>query len=231
MRQTILASLVLSAQYNVNRKRTHLRFYEMGKVFFGLSPDVQHDKIALLATGNAPSIHAPPLDFFSFKADVVALLGQADFYADDYTFLHPHQAASVSQNGKRIGFMGKLHPSIAKKYDLGDVFVAEFDISALTHAPNTSVLGAPKTLPVSRDIAMIVDNVHTWDKILACILATDVARVDLFDVYPMGDKRSLAMTLTWQPNATLTNDEINARMNAVIDVLTTQFNAVLRDGK
>ena len=58
--------------------------------------------------------------------------------------------------------------------------------------------------------------------------------VTLFDVYTgqgiEDGQKSLALGLTWQhPSRTLNEEEINASVQAVVEKLTTDLGAVLRD--
>src|SRR5690606_1188563 len=60
-------------------------------------------------------------------------------------WLHPGQAAAVMRDGERIGWVGALHPQIARRLDLeGDVFVFELDVEPLVRR------AVPRAQPVSR---------------------------------------------------------------------------------
>lgn len=90
--------------------------------------------------------------------------------------------------------------------------------------------------PVSRDFAFIVDAGVEADKLVRAIKGTDknlITNVTVFDVY-MGKgvepgKKSIAVGVMLQPvERTLTDEEIVAISNKIIDSAVKQTGAVLR---
>ena len=52
--------------------------------------------------------------------------------ANNISFLQPGQSADIFCSDKRIGFLGKIHPLSARKYDLPEnIFVCELNADAL----------------------------------------------------------------------------------------------------
>ena len=47
------------------------------------------------------------------------------------SFIHPFQNANVLIEGKVVGYICKLHPSVCADYDLNDTFIAEIDFEAI----------------------------------------------------------------------------------------------------
>ncbi|STY90612.1 phenylalanine--tRNA ligase subunit beta [Moraxella bovis] len=247
MRRTLLSSLLPIVSHNLNRQQTDVRLFEVGLSFVGkdVASLAQIGSLAIIATGRATdSIHGVRgMDFYDLKADIETLLPAhvlPSYERADLAFLHSGQSAYVSVGGKRIGYFGQLHPSIASELDLPTVWVAQFELDKLLalHRKPLAVSLPSKFPSVRRDLAFFVDKDLAWQDVADVV--RDVAGeyltdVVLFDVYqgdrlPAG-KKSLAFAMTLQDTArTLSDDEIKALMDRVIVALTDKYQAQLRDG-
>lgn len=96
---------------------------------------------------------------------------------------------------------------------------------------------APKYPGIEKDLAFIVSKDITAQELIDSIkksggrLLTDIK---VFDVYIKDDKndneKSLAFNLTFQDNTkTLTDQEVMEQFNKIIDYVTKNHNAKLRD--
>jgi phenylalanyl-tRNA synthetase beta chain len=133
------------------------------------------------------------VDFFDLKADVEALLaltGEPEafaFVAAPHPALHPGQSARIERAGAMVGWLGTLHPGVARELDVeGDAFAFELRLTNLQLA-RAPVFGELSKFPASRrDIAIVVDEVVTAQAIQDCIrqFGGELLRdVWLFDVY------------------------------------------------
>ena len=149
--------------------------------------------------------------------------------------LHPANQAAIIADGKQIGVVGELHPSVKEHFELTQtVYLFEINIPLLLPLIKDKVYRPiPKFPATVRDIALVVDIGVTHQQILDTMkgfsLVTDVA---LFDVYsgeqvPAG-KKSMAYRLTFQsPDKTLTDQQINGVQQAILKKLTTGLGATL----
>jgi len=240
MRHAQLPNLLDAVKRNADRKLANAALFEVGSIFFGTLPDQQPVVLSGLRSGTHAASwqeKARPVDFFSVKADVFALLQQAGFNTDTFTisaeapgWYHPGQSGAIRLGKNILAQFGVIHPRILKDWDI-DVPVVAFEI----FADNLPPLKAKKTStkaslilnplqPVTRDFAFVVANNVPADSILKAArnvdknLITDIA---LFDVYAgkgvEPGHRSLAFTITLQPqNATLTDAEIEAVSKNVV---------------
>ena len=185
------------------------------------------------------------VDFYDVKADVEKLLAprQAEFAAAEHPALHPGRSAQVLLHGKVIGHVGELHPRWRQAWELSSAPVLfELSLDAVTARVVPVAQGVAKHQPVERDIAVIVAEAVTHAQLMQAIHAapTDGLLQDavLFDIYrpkadaagalAVGDK-SLAVRLTLgSQNATLTDAQIDAAMNAVVAHLASALGARLR---
>ncbi len=249
MRSSLLPGLVSSAAANVARQQERVRLFEIGKSFHGsLDAPEEVVRIAALACGTAMpeqwGAASQAIDFFDIKADLVAVLELAGD-ASDITFravedpaLQPGQAAAVVRDGRDIGIVGKLHPRVAKSFDLKrGAYVFEVDaLQALASA-------APTAKPVSRfpvirrDIAMLVKADISGEELVRAIAAAapDLIRdVRIFDIYTgpgiEAGLKSVAISLILQETSrTLTDDDADAAQAAAVQKLRDAFGAELRD--
>ncbi|KJH55210.1 phenylalanine--tRNA ligase subunit beta [Acinetobacter calcoaceticus] len=249
MRSTLLSSLIPCVQYNLNRQQSRVRFFE-----FGLRFDYQNAKsiedlqqtptLALVAVGSqaSESWHAKPqpMDFFDFKGEVEEILAagrvSVEYVRSERAWLHPGQSADILVDGKSIGYLGRLHPSLENELDLSTTWVAELDQTAVLQSYVSNFTELSRFPSVRRDIALLIsDNINVRD-IQQLIEQTGGELLDstwLFDVYTgqgvEDGKRSLAFALLWQhPSRTLEDAEIKSGMDNIIQVLENTYQATLR---
>lgn len=252
MRLSLLSGLLGAVLYNQNRQQNRVRLFETGLRFI---PDAnaefgvrQEFVLSAVITGTAKneSWNSKPesVDFFDLKGDLESLLsltgvsGKIRFVAKTFDAFHPGQSASIELDGKEIGFIGTIHPSVAQKLGLnGKVIAFEILWNSIANRNVVQSKEISKFPANRRDIALVVaDEIAAGDIIEACKKAggEKVTQVNLFDVYkgigvPAGAK-SLAISLTIQDNEkTLEDDEINGVISAVLDEVKQRFNAELRD--
>ena len=152
--------------------------------------------------------------------------------------MQPGQAAHILRDGEIVGVLGKLHPGIAKRFDLKkDVVVFELD------AEQTFGASVPVANPVSRfpsirrDIAIVVDNDVSGADLVRVIEAAApglIRKVTVFDVYRgpgiEAGRKSVALGLILQETSrTLTDEDADAATEAAVQKLHQEFAATLRD--
>ncbi|MFW1784845.1 phenylalanine--tRNA ligase subunit beta [Acinetobacter nosocomialis] len=249
MRSTLLSSLIPCVQYNLNRQRSRVRFFELGLRFdYQDANSIQDLKqiptLALIAVGSREpeSWHAKPqpMDFFDFKGEVEEVLAagrvKVEYVRSERSWLHPGQSAEILVDGKSIGYLGRLHPSLENQLDLSTTWVAELDQAAVLQSYVSNFTELSRFPSVRRDIALLIsDNINVRD-IQQLIEKTGGELLDstwLFDVYTgqgvEEGKRSLAFALLWQhPSRTLEDAEIKSGMDNIIQVLENTYQATLR---
>jgi phenylalanyl-tRNA synthetase beta chain len=157
----------------------------------------------------------------------------------DVALLHPGKAARIDVAGRSLGSAGALHPGVAQALDLaGEVWVFELDFEEVAHyrPRRVGVRGLPRFPAVTRDIAVVVDDVFLAEAILEEVRALGdplVESASIFDCYrgapiPEG-KKSLAYTIAYRASdRTLTDDEVNAAHDRVRAHLGARFALTLR---
>jgi len=246
MRTLLLGSLLDTARHNAARDVEDLRLWEAGAVYLargeGELPDERRHVAALLSGRALPPTWRSPepvrADFFAIKAVLESLLDglRADWNVVETTepFLHPGRAASVVVGGEPIGWVGELHPLVARDWDLPDAAVLELDLDALTaHAAARETLyhEVGEFPPVRQDLAVVLPEGMPSADVLRVVREAGQPLLEsahVFDVYRGaqigGGRVSLALSLVFRaPDRTLTDDEANQRRQVVIDALKEQL--------
>ena len=250
LRRSLLSSVLDALEKNV-RLREGLELFEIGPVFEPNGSELPDEisKLAIAMTGQreetAWDVKASPvMDFYDLKGRLERLLAGFRFSnvsydpIDSVPYLHPGKAAEVKVDGKTIGVFGELHPLVKDKYEFEEypVLVAEFDLASMRAVESEYELQpVPEVPPVLEDIALILDESIPAAQVEALIRQTGgkvLTDVKLFDVY-RGEqigigKKSLAYSLTYQAEKTLTDKEAAAIRNKIVRRLENELSAKLR---
>ncbi len=258
MRSSLLGSLLQVLKFNLDRKAERVRVFELGRVFLRDASVQTTDatvrgvrqpmRVAGLAYGPPDGLQwarkAGQGDFYDMKGDVQALLAplQAEFVAAEHPAMHPGRCAAIRIDGRDVGFVGELHPRWRQAWELPHApLLFELDLDAVTARRVPVAEPVPRFQPAERDIAVIVQEKVTHDQLMAAIRSADTAGLLqgalLFDVYrPQQasanlamDEKSLAVRLTLaRSDATLTDEQIEAAVRAVVERVTAQLGGRLR---
>ena len=262
MRQTLLFGGLESLSHNINRKAADLKMYEFGNVYFfnseaestketPLAPYREGQRLAMWLTGatrsgnwNKSSEESSIYDLRAYVEMVLQRAGISDKQlamtvvpGDD---LYAVSMAVSTRSGKELGRVGIVSKKVLKMFDIRqDVFFAELDWMAivklsLKHTVNYTPL--PKTLPVRRDLALLLDKNVAMEEVEKVVKESErklLRDITLFDVYegknlPEG-KKSYAIAITLQDDEkTLQDKQIEAVMSKVTMNLQKKLGAELR---
>ena len=252
LRQNVVAGMLDTIAYNVARKNKDVAIYEIGKVFEQKGNPKEDlptelDTLALAMTGLVSDkdfqTKAVAVDFFHLKGILEALFDKLDVRPDfvpdkSMAAMHPGRTASLVLDGQTIGFLGQVHPEVAKDYGIPETYVAQINLTALQAKlqPVSAFVEITKFPSVSRDIALLVGQTVSHQAILDAIQAAGVKRLTdtkLFDVYAGHNiehgKKSMAYSLTFQnSNDNLTDEEVAKYMEKITKSLTEKVAAEVR---
>ncbi len=258
MRSTMIGNLVANVRYNLNRKFSRIRLFEIGAVFLknsevkdgpaSVAGYDQPKRLAAIAYGLADEeqwgLPDRQVDFYDVKADLEALFAPVSlrFVKTSHPALHPGRCARLELNGREIGIIGELHPSWQHKYDLPHAPVLfEVDVSALCAVNVPVYQEISRYQPVIRDIALVVDSSMPVQEIIDRFygekdnnpLCHIMQTVVLFDDYRgkgLGvNEKSLAFRFTLQDiNGTLQDEVVEAAISAFVAAVEKDLGAKLR---
>ncbi|MBD5301129.1 MAG: phenylalanine--tRNA ligase subunit beta [Bacteroides sp.] len=261
MRQTLLFGGLESLSHNINRKAADLAMYEFGNVYFFnpsagptaenvLAPYREASRLAIWLTGALrpgnwarPEQPATVYDMKAVVANIFARLGISPAeikLSSSSSELYAAGLDIATRSGKPLGTLGILAKKLAAKFDIKqEVVYCELDWHALVNLSlRKSVSYSPlaKTMPVKRDLALLLDKAVSMEQVEAAVRESErrlLREVTLFDVYegknlPEG-KKSYAIAITLQDSEKTLNDkQIEAVMNKIIGNLTKKLGAELR---
>ena len=160
--------------------------------------------------------------------------------------MHPGRCASVWLGECCIGHVGELHPKWRQGYDLAHApVVFELALDAVLQREVPVFQTVSRHQPVERDIAIVVKESVTHAAVMEAARAPGsplLRDVVLFDVYRpkksadgsvagglQADEKSLALRRTLsRGDATLTDEEIDATVKAILAALEQRVAARLR---
>ncbi|HET7833236.1 MAG TPA: phenylalanine--tRNA ligase subunit beta [Gallionella sp.] len=243
MRSSLIGGLVNALRFNLNRKQSRVRLFEIGACFSAAEGTYQQtERLSALCYGAAQAEQwgAPSrnVDFFDAKGDLEALFAPRNlrFVAAQHPALHPGRSAQIYCGEKMVGWVGELHPQWQQQYDMAQPCVwFEVELDALMQASVPHMHEIAKFLPVRRDLAVVVDEAVTVQALHDAVQQAAVPYVQeiaLFDVYRgkgvEQGKKSLAFRVVLQDTQkTLTDSEIETSIATLVQVLQ-QHGAQLR---
>ncbi|MGX6961463.1 phenylalanine--tRNA ligase subunit beta [Vagococcus xieshaowenii] len=251
MRRSLISGLLTDVAYNVARKNLNVALYEVGNVFKYVADEKlpQQDSYLAMAMSGLWSEKSwnstnQLVDFYLLKGIVEKALETIGATAIRFVptqaikEMHPGRTAEIVVGETAIGFVGQVHPSTAKAYDIRETYVCELNLDKLfsLELAGETYREVGKYPSVSRDIALLVNKSVTSQELVDVIQAnggkylTNVALFDVFEGEKLGqDKKSMAYSLTFENSeATLVDEEITAVMDKITSQLTETLHAEIR---
>jgi phenylalanyl-tRNA synthetase beta chain len=183
------------------------------------------------------------IDFFDAKGHIESLFKLTacfesfKFVSEAHPALHPGQSARLYRDGDPIGWLGLLHPKVAKLLDLDQtMYLFEIKADSLLEGALPRFEAISKFPAIRRDLSIVVDQAVSADNVRETILKAapgTLKEIELFDMY-VGEgidsgRKSLSLGLTLQDlSRTLIDSEIEEVMQRVIEQLRKDLGATLR---
>ncbi len=261
LRQTMIFGGLESIEHNVNRKMPDLMLYEFGNVYFNnpeaqitadrpLAPFSEGARLALWLVGKTRvgnwakrEEEATIFDLKGFVANILARLAINEreiVLKDSNNCLLQASLSIKTRSGKHLGHMGIVKKSVAKMCDVKvPVMYAELNWDALVELSanrSATFVPLPKTMPVKRDLALLIDANVTMDQVETAVREAErklLRSISLFDVYegknlPEG-KKSYAITFVLQDAEKMLQDkDIEKSVAKIVANLQRKLGAELR---
>ena len=240
-RTTIVLNLIeaCASNYKIGAKSTS--FFEIGTIFDENRNESR--KISFIQTGAneledvSNSGKPENIDLFKFAKKILNTIGK--FELEPMTninnnFIHPYQNANVIVDGKNIGYISKVHPSVCEDYDLSDTFIAEIDFEAIKNDLVTTK-SYSKFQASKKDLSIITPKTLAYKEIKDVINSLDdsnIKQYNLIDVYcdeNLGENESLTIRFVLQNDEkTMEEEDITASMNNILEALDSKLSIGLR---
>ncbi len=240
LRTSLRPGLLRALAYNVSHRNSGVHLFEIGHVFLprsdgkGPLPDEQEHLGVVLAGADARAA----AELWQLLADVLAIR-QSELAPADLPGLHPTRAARLVVEDQVVGEVGEIDPAVLERLEISErVGSLDVDLGRLLGLPHGDRRYVPISLYPSSDIdlAFEVDDATPAAEVEGTIREAAgplLVGLQLFDVFrgeQVGEStRSLAYALRLQsPDRTLTDEEIAALRDRVIDAVEAAHPAELR---
>lgn len=246
MRTTTLPSMLETLSLNYKNRNAAVALYEIGKEYLPTAPDKLPEEPDRLTIG----MYGDDADFFTLKGMVETILETAGLH--DYTYkacgtdapfdeicaLHPGRSAVIYAGETPIGYLGEVHPTVQKNYEIGTrTYVAKLLIDEMQPLAQTEITyqPLPKFPAITRDLSLVcADKVPVGDLQAAMKKAVGniLEQITLFDVYKgeqiAAGMKSVSFSIRMRSHeGTLTDEQADAAMKRVLKALK-EHGATLR---
>jgi phenylalanyl-tRNA synthetase beta chain len=234
LRPSILGSLLDVARHNTARGMAELALFESGTVYRGADRLAdEHHALGVLVTA----------DVFTAKGLLEAVLDTLrvpwEVESAQWPFLHPGRSAAVVSGGERLGFVGEVHPLVARAWELERTLAAfAIDMGKVAAAaPAVATYADLTSFPALRqDLAVVVAADVPAARVLETVRGAGgelLANSGVFDVYTgeqVGEGRvSLALHLEFRaPDRTLTDEDVAPVRERIVAALQEELGGELR---
>ena len=240
-RTTILLNLVEACANNFKVGAKSTAFFEIGTIFD--ENRAESKKISFIQSGSAEledftNAGKPKnIDFFSFSKKILNTIGKFDLEPMtqiDNLFIHPYQNANVLIDGKVVGYICKLHPSVCADFDLNNTFIAEIDFEAIKN-DIIKTSSYSKFQSSKKDLTIIVPKSLEYKeikKVINSLYNSNIKQFNLIDIYhdeKLGENESLTIRFVLQNDEkTMEEEDITTTMNSILDALNNKLSIGLR---
>ena len=248
MRTTTLPSMLDILARNYNYRNKDARLYELGRVYLPGGEDGLANEAKVLTLG----AYGEGFDFYDIKGAVEAILrdiraegvhfeaASPQVWGDAVAPYHPGRVAAVmSASEDCLGFVGQLHPAVAKNFGVdGALYCAELSFDELMNAKGADPVYTP--LPrfpnLTRDIAVVCDEAVTVGALEKAIRQGTrglLREAALFDIYRgkgvEEGRKSVAFSLALRADdRSLTSEEADEDVRSILQALERDCGAKLR---
>ena len=246
MRTTTLPSMLETLSLNYKNRNAAVALYEIGKEYLPTAPDKLPEEPDRLTIG----MYGDDADFFTLKGMVETILETAGLHDctykacgtdapfDEICALHPGRSAVIYAGETPIGYLGEVHPTVQKNYDIGTrTYVAKLLIDEMQPLAQTEITyqPLPKFPAITRDLSLVcADDVPVGDLQAAMKNAVGniLEQITLFDVYKgeqiAAGMKSVSFSIRMRSHeGTLTDEQADAAMKRVLKALK-EHGATLR---
>ena len=241
MRTIALPSMLEILSRNAAYHNKAAKLYELAKIYLPVEGQVLPEEPKMLLLG----AYGAGTTFFTLKGELEAILKGLRIKKASYTAVkdnpsyHPGRCAKVTIEGIDVGYLGQVHPLVAKNYGIdADVYCAEIDFTKLftMQLPEPTYVPLPKYPTVSRDLAVLCDEALTVaevENVMTAAAGKLLRNIKLFDIYrgtgvPEG-KKSVAFALELRADdRTLTDTDSEAVVTKILTALKEKLNVTLR---
>ncbi len=251
MRPSLVPGLIQSVVRNLGKGQKQVKIFEFGTVFMRSKQGEREEKtvLAALATGTYENSvwkqTGKSYDYFDLRGVLDSVAGQMKLGlmerpVSSKPYMLLGKSVELLAGDQVCGYFGELSPGVVRQYELPKhCVVFELDFDKLVDALPKTVrfVPLPKFPETYRDISILIDKKVASGEVSARISQTGeplLRKVELYDHFDgkkiQEGKKSLTYALTFQSaDRTLTDDEVNPVFAKIVETLSRQLGATLRE--
>ncbi|MBI3306922.1 MAG: phenylalanine--tRNA ligase subunit beta [Candidatus Omnitrophica bacterium] len=250
MRPVMVPSLLQIIKKNLSYGADRVPIFEIANVYSrenGKFPKEER-MLAIALYGNSrgkswldPQRKTTLYDLKGLLEEFLKSLGISEFAFEscEHSLLKASLAESLEVKSKSIGFLGSVHPRLARLWDLeSEVYFAQISLESLyPHGVWQKVFQElPRFPAIKRDLSLIVPESAKAGKIQSEISRMGhgfVRKVELFDLFRGGrirhGNKNLSFRVTYQSNdRTLVSEDIQKLHTQIAEELVKKFQATFQ---
>jgi phenylalanyl-tRNA synthetase beta chain len=241
MRTSTINGILKSLSINYNRRNAAASLFELSKIYISKNTNELPEEPTILTMGMYGD-----KDFFYIKGMIEKLLEILNISDISFNpkknleFMHEGRTASIVVLENEVGYLGEIHPSVAKNYEIGTkIYVAVLNVTEIFKNLNTTKVfkEIAKYPCITRDLSIIIkDEIYSKEieEVINNYGGKLLESIKIFDVYKgtQIDKgyKSMAYTLSFRADdRTLTDEEIKPYIEKIIKKLEEAFDATIRE--
>jgi len=252
MRVSLWTGLIHTCRENIRRQQQRVRLFEVGNKFELQGRDNNRELCEIETLGGIATgarwpeqwgAKSTPLDFYDVKADIIDVLKLSGdtsdivFAPDSLPTLRPGRAARIYRGSVPVGWLGEMHPQVAKHLSMPPAFLFELEIATAFISKPLQYKGISRFPSVRRDLAIVVDEslpLAVLQENVTVSASGLLSELRVFDVYrgPSIEtgRKSIALGLILQDSSrTLTDVDADAVITKVVARLRDELSATIRD--
>ena len=249
MRPSMLESGLQCVAFNLNRKNSDLKLFELGKTYrtggTGKYQEQEHLSIYITGNINESSWIAPARksDLFYAKGIATTLLQQAGIVDGSWNanaVKGMAEAQIFNSKNQELVAVGKVSSASLKQFDIKqEVFFIDINWTKLldiASGKTVRIEEIPRFPMVERDLSIVIQKQHSYAQVEEAIATAHIKKlkhVSLFDVFESeklgADKKSLALHFKFaDEEKTLTDEEVEKMMGKLMQTLEKSIQAEIR---
>lgn len=237
LRQSLVPSLLAARRHNEAHGNPDASLFEIAQVYLPRNDAELPEEPRRLGLVSG-------LDFLGLKGVIEGLVGRLHAgelvaRATDLPFFSAGRSAELSLGGQRLGYLGEVTRDRLDAIGLrGSCAAAEIEFEWLTE--RATLVPQMRPLPpfpaVTRDLSLVVGRSITWGELASTAqraAGSTLESVEYLDTFEGGNlpegSRSVHFGLRFRhAERTLTGDEVERSVKAIVDACASRFEATLR---
>ncbi|HEV2012867.1 MAG TPA: phenylalanine--tRNA ligase subunit beta [Candidatus Dormibacteraeota bacterium] len=246
LRRSLLPGLLEALALNARQDQGGAHLFELGSVFWKTKSNAVEEPQVLAIAAHIPAggAEAALAELRALQATLATVrdrlaLAPTEYRQTESAGFHPGRTAEILDGAEAIGIVGEVHPAVAKQLGLpGRAVAAEVSFDRLTaggqRTPQARPL--PRFPGVRRDLTVVIRGKIAGLDVVQVIrqlggyTLREISMVSEYQGPQLGaGARSLSFRLQYQADdRTLTNEEVSALQQRIIEGLKERFGAEVR---